>query len=139
MTAANVPSTTWRMLAQRTGIVELPKGIDAAWDAAAGYAQRLVPRRQRFLSLAAEVVAMEGELADLSQRVVVDTCGVVGVDAGGEPDRVVLARQGESGLGLGYGPGRADAADHAGLGGAGQDVGRVGAKSPVGKVAVGVD
>ncbi|NQU75261.1 MAG: hypothetical protein HQ546_02965, partial [Planctomycetes bacterium] len=60
------PSTTWRMLAQRIGSAELPKGLDAIWDVAAGYANRLVPRRKRYLLLADQVVAMEGRFKDLT-------------------------------------------------------------------------
>ncbi|MFH1731038.1 MAG: hypothetical protein ABIF82_05220 [Planctomycetota bacterium] len=61
-----VPSKTWRMLAEPPAHEELPKGLDAAWDAAAGIAGRLVPRRGRFLDRAAEVVALEKEFGSRS-------------------------------------------------------------------------
>ncbi len=54
------------MLAEPPAYEELPKGLDAAWDAAAGLAGRLVPRRRRFLDRAAEVVALEEEFTHLS-------------------------------------------------------------------------
>jgi len=44
----------------------LPKGLDAAWNAAAGAVTHLVPRRQRFLARADAVVALEKEFGDLS-------------------------------------------------------------------------
>jgi preprotein translocase subunit SecA len=64
-----LPSTTWRMLAQRTGSKELPRGLDAAWDAAAGLVSRLVPRRRRFLREAQAVVAREKQFAAKSDAV----------------------------------------------------------------------
>jgi len=54
------------MLAEPPAHEELPKGLDAAWDAAAGIADRLVPRRRRFLDRAARVVALENEFTDRS-------------------------------------------------------------------------
>ena len=54
------------MLAEPPAHEELPKGLDAAWDAAAGIAGRLVPRRRRFLDRAAGVVALEKEFTDRS-------------------------------------------------------------------------
>ncbi len=59
------PSTTWRMLAQRSTGKELPKGLDAAWDVAAGIASRLAPRRVRFFRAAHRVMAIEKVFADL--------------------------------------------------------------------------
>jgi len=53
------------MLAQRTASAELPKGVDAAWDAVVGMFGRLMPRTQLFLKRAARVVALEKEFADL--------------------------------------------------------------------------
>ena len=64
---SQVPSTTWRMLAGRTAGTELPKGLDAAWDAAAGYARRMVTRRQTFLRRAERIVAKEGLFKDLTE------------------------------------------------------------------------
>ena len=54
------------MLAQRTPANDLPKGLDAAWHAAAGAAGRLVPRRARYLRRAETVVALEGQFSGLS-------------------------------------------------------------------------
>ena len=54
------------MLAQRSGGKQLPKGLDALWDAALGLAGRLVPRRHRFLRMARNVVAMEKTFAEVS-------------------------------------------------------------------------
>ena len=62
----DLPSTTWRMLAQRTAGEELPRGLDAAWDAAVGLAGRMVPRRNRFLRRAARIVGMEKQLAEMA-------------------------------------------------------------------------
>ena len=60
-----VPSTTWRTLAQRTPDRPLPRGVDAAWDAAVGIAKAFVPRRMRFLRRADRVLALEKEYRDL--------------------------------------------------------------------------
>jgi len=60
---AGVPSTTWRVLARRMPSENLPKGLDAAWHAAAGVAGRLVPRLRQCMRRAARVVAMEKEFA----------------------------------------------------------------------------
>ncbi|MCG3180800.1 MAG: Protein translocase subunit SecA [Phycisphaerae bacterium] len=64
---STVPSTIWRMLAQRTARKPLPRGLDAAWDAAGGALARLAPRRARFLGEAARVLAMEKEFAELTE------------------------------------------------------------------------
>ncbi len=61
-----VPSTTWRTLAQRTGGKELPKGLDAAWDATAGLAGRMVVRTGRFLRRARKVLAWEKHFAEMT-------------------------------------------------------------------------
>ena len=55
------------MLAQRTGGQELPRGLDAAWDAAVGIAKSLVPRRRLFLRRVARVLVYEKQFADLSE------------------------------------------------------------------------
>ena len=43
------------MLASRPKGSELPKGLDAVWDAASGMVRKLAPRRQRFLAMAKKV------------------------------------------------------------------------------------
>ena len=53
------------MLANRPRSDELPKGLDAVWDAAAGIAGCLVPRRRRFLSMARQVLRHEKTYADM--------------------------------------------------------------------------
>jgi len=53
------------MLAQRTSGRELPRGLDAAWDAAAGMAQRVLPRTAAFLRQAAAVLKYDKEFAAL--------------------------------------------------------------------------
>ncbi len=72
------------MLAGRTASKELPKGIDAAWDAAAGLTKRFMTRTQSFLERADRVLAMEGDFSGLSdaklRQIAVDfrevfTCG----------------------------------------------------------------
>ena len=60
------PSTTWRMLAQRGAGEQLPKGLDAAWNRAAGISTRFVPRRRRFLRRAQRIVDMEKEFAGIN-------------------------------------------------------------------------
>jgi preprotein translocase subunit SecA len=65
MWSANVsrlPSTTWRMLAERPKDRELPRGLDAIWDAAFGVASHLKPRRGAFVRRAERIVASEDEL-----------------------------------------------------------------------------
>ena len=54
------------MLAGRPKSVELPKGLDAIWDAATGRIRRLAPRKQRFLAMAKKVLAHEADYKDLS-------------------------------------------------------------------------
>jgi preprotein translocase subunit SecA len=54
------------MLAQRTGGRELPRGLDAAWDAAAGIAQKLLPRTAGFLRQADVVLGYEKHYAMLT-------------------------------------------------------------------------
>ena len=54
------------MLALRTKGEELPRGLDAAWDVAAGFAGRAVPRRARFLRRAERVLAWENHFAEMS-------------------------------------------------------------------------
>ena len=61
-----LPSTTWRMLSQRTGSKELPKGLDAAWDRAAGMVKQLFVRRQSFLDSAKKALAWEKHFADMA-------------------------------------------------------------------------
>ena len=55
------------MLAERPTNQELPRGLDAAWDAATGIAALAVPRRSRAIGRSEKVVAMEREFADLSE------------------------------------------------------------------------
>ena len=62
----DVASTTWRMLAQRTGGREMPRGLDAAWDAAAGMAQKLLPRTARFLSQAGVVLSYDKHYSQMT-------------------------------------------------------------------------
>ncbi len=63
----SIPSTTWRMLSGRKGTKELPKGLDAAWDAAAGLGMRMRLRRETFLAQAKLVVALEPEFSTLTE------------------------------------------------------------------------
>jgi len=54
------------VLSQRPKPQELPRGLDAAWATAAGVTKRLAVRPGRFLSRARKVVALDKDLADLS-------------------------------------------------------------------------
>lgn len=54
------------MLGSRRGRKKLPKGLDAWWDAAIGYAQATVPRRSLVMARARRVVAMEKQFDKLS-------------------------------------------------------------------------
>ena len=54
------------MLASRPRGAELPKGLDAAWDAASGIVRKLAPRRRRFLAMAKKVLAHEKHYKDLA-------------------------------------------------------------------------
>ena len=54
------------MLAHRGGGTPLPKGLDAAWDAAIGMCKMMVPRQRHYLGLAADVLAMEKQFSDAS-------------------------------------------------------------------------
>ena len=64
---SQLPSTTWRMLGERAGDQALPRGLDAAWDAATGIVKKMVPRRQHCLREAEHVVALEKEFKDVSE------------------------------------------------------------------------
>ncbi|MEZ6190353.1 MAG: hypothetical protein R3C45_03585 [Phycisphaerales bacterium] len=57
--AWDAPVGVWRMLAQRRDAPKLPKGLDAAWDAAVSYFVPLVPRRGRCLRRAEHILSME--------------------------------------------------------------------------------
>ncbi|MDD4889717.1 MAG: preprotein translocase subunit SecA [Phycisphaerae bacterium] len=61
-----IPSTIWQTLSQRAPDKKLPRGLDAAWDAAAGYVGRIVPRRRIFLRQAQRVVDMEKTYSELT-------------------------------------------------------------------------
>jgi len=52
------------MLAHRPRSDELPKGLDAIWDAASGIAGKLAPRRHRFLTMAKKVLEHDKHYAD---------------------------------------------------------------------------
>lgn len=54
------------MLSHRTRSKELPKGLDAAWDMAAGFARQMVTRTRHFLRQAEPVIAMEDKFKDLA-------------------------------------------------------------------------
>ena len=54
------------MLAQGTRREQMPRGLDAAWDAGVGWVQRRIPRQKHFLAMADEVVACEKTCADLT-------------------------------------------------------------------------
>ena len=55
------------MLANRPRSDELPKGLDAMWDAAAGIANKLARRRQRFLRMARRVLEHEKRYAEMAE------------------------------------------------------------------------
>jgi preprotein translocase subunit SecA len=63
---SGIPSTTWRMLAERPKDSELPRGLDRVWDAAFGLAAHLKPRRPGFLRRAERIVALEPQFKDWS-------------------------------------------------------------------------
>ena len=56
------------MLAHRRAGKELPRGLDAAWDAAIGLTRRFRARTQHFLRAARGVVAWEKHFADLADE-----------------------------------------------------------------------
>ena len=62
-----VPSAMWRNLSARPRPTKLPKGLDAAWNRAVSWLVPLVPRQRRFMRLAHQVVALEGEYTNLSE------------------------------------------------------------------------
>ena len=65
---SSVPSTTWRMLAQRGRGGDLPKGLDAAWDSLVGLANRSLPRARRYLARAAGIVALDKDLMETDEN-----------------------------------------------------------------------
>jgi len=54
------------MLAQRTGSKRLPRGMDAAWDAAQGYIRRLASGRSFYLRQAQKVVDLDKKFAQMT-------------------------------------------------------------------------
>lgn len=54
------------MLTQQGAGEKLPKGLDAAWDRAAGITNRFVPRRQRLLGRAERIVDLEKQFDQIS-------------------------------------------------------------------------
>jgi preprotein translocase subunit SecA len=54
------------MLAHRPRSDELPKGLDAVWDAASGIVGKLTPRRHRFLAMAKKVLEHDKHYADMA-------------------------------------------------------------------------
>lgn len=62
-----VPSSTWRMLANRMPPNELPKGLDAWFDTSRGFLKRLMWRRDYFLKQAARVLAFDAHYRQLSE------------------------------------------------------------------------
>ncbi len=64
--APPLPSMTWRMLSNTTPAPELPTGLDLAWDMAAGLLRRATRRRGYFLAGARRVLALEKEVAALT-------------------------------------------------------------------------
>ena len=61
-----IASSKWRMLAQRTPIEPLPKGLDAAWDVGMGLVDRVIPRRKRFLLQVERILSIEKEFSNLT-------------------------------------------------------------------------
>ncbi|MBN1943331.1 MAG: preprotein translocase subunit SecA [Phycisphaerae bacterium] len=64
-------STTWQMLSRSPRGKELPKGLDATWDHAAGLARRLTLHTRSYLARARRIVALEDQyksLADAALR-----------------------------------------------------------------------
>jgi preprotein translocase subunit SecA len=68
---ATVPSATWQMLEQRTSGEPLPKGLDAAWNAGIGFADRFIPRYRGFTRRVEKILSQEkhfSEMADSKLR-----------------------------------------------------------------------
>jgi len=63
---APLPSMTWRMLSNTAVAPELPKGLDAAWDTAAGLLRRVTRRRGQFLARAHRVLDLDKEITALT-------------------------------------------------------------------------
>lgn len=63
---STMPGATWQMFEQRFSGKPLPKGLDAVWDAAAGLAGRLVPRRKRYLEQAGRIVGLEKQFSQMT-------------------------------------------------------------------------
>jgi len=61
------------MLEQRIAAKPLPKGLDALCDAAIGLVGRMVPSRQKYLTRAQKIVAMESRFSQLSNKKLQDT------------------------------------------------------------------
>ncbi|HDZ20609.1 hypothetical protein LCGC14_0312300 [marine sediment metagenome] len=62
-----LPSTTWRTLAQRRPGKPLPSGLDAIWDAAGGWLKRLRVTRRQFLTRADRIIAMDKAFANMAE------------------------------------------------------------------------
>ena len=67
----SMPSATWQMLDQRSSGEPLPAGLDAAWDAGAGFLSRLTPRYKKLNQQTQAILSLEkhfSELTDLRLR-----------------------------------------------------------------------
>ncbi len=62
------PSTTWQTLSSPTTPKPLPKGLDAAWDRAAGLAVRASKSTAKILARADGILAMESKYRDLTDE-----------------------------------------------------------------------
>jgi preprotein translocase subunit SecA len=62
---STVPSATWRTLSRSGSGKKLSRGLDAAWESAAGFAVRFVPRTALCLRRARRIVAMEKEFGGM--------------------------------------------------------------------------
>ncbi|MBN1973506.1 MAG: preprotein translocase subunit SecA [Sedimentisphaerales bacterium] len=63
-----MPSATWQMLNHRSSGEPLPRGLDAAWDAGAGFLNRLSARYKRLNQQTKKILSLEkyySELTDL--------------------------------------------------------------------------
>ena len=63
-----VPSTTWRMLSTGPASEAVPRGLDALWHRAIGFAGRIGGRQRDLLRQAEDIVAMERRFRHMSDQ-----------------------------------------------------------------------
>ncbi len=63
-----IESKIWAAHSEKVLLDDLPTGLDYFYDATLGFFSRLIPRKQRFLSQANKVIALDSKYSELSEK-----------------------------------------------------------------------